>query len=50
MQSKIIEYLDPGTQLMMLLIPNKDVTKVYHSFNYPACEQYPCISHSLPTV
>ena len=44
LQSKIIDNITPSTQLMMLLIPNKDVRKVYHSFKYLACEQYPCIS------
>ena len=41
LQSKIIEFIIGGTRLMMLLIPNKDVRKVYHSFKYLACERIP---------
>ncbi|CAE7249574.1 Piwil1 [Symbiodinium sp. CCMP2456] len=44
LQSKIIDNITPSTQLMVLLIPNKSVRKVYHSFKHLACEQYPCIS------
>ena len=44
LQAKIEEYINPDTQLMMLLIPNKDVRKVYHSFKQMACDRYPCIS------
>ncbi|CAE7391643.1 melA, partial [Symbiodinium sp. CCMP2592] len=41
LQSKIIEYIIGGTQLMRLLLPNQDVRKVYHSFKYVACERIP---------
>jgi len=44
LQEKIAEHISASTQFMLLLIPNKDVRRVYQTFKESACCDFPCIS------